>query len=312
MLAVLQRSLVRNGGLTDFRLTAVIGASREQQAASHALAEWLAPEIESIFVDPSALEEYGLHATVERRLTTPTNAEVVVLMDADMVICGSIAEVAAETAAAPAVAGVVAHLPPGLSGMEWARVYAAAGLNPPLFPYQYTGWPLMFPEASRSQPDVAKAPPYFNYGFVVMTREMLGAIAAEHRECALSIDAAFEREHVARTMFRSQISLTLAIERAGVPHRSLGMRYNFANDDDLEALHPEELADARIIHLLRRKPEFDKHLIYRNLDTLREFTTAGPQKAGATEMARQAIGEVLADLEGTELPPGLAQVTWIW
>jgi hypothetical protein len=113
-------------------------------------------------------------------------------------------------------------------------------------------------------------------------------------------------------MFRSQIALSLAIEKAGVPHRAIGMRYNFPNDVHLEALHPEELKHVRLVHLLRREQGFDKQQAYRNVDSLRELAASGWRTAGALERARAMIAEVLPEVEAKPLPDGLAPTRWLW
>ena len=222
-----------------------------------------------------------------------------------MVACGQVGDLVADLVASPAVAGVIAHGPP-LSLEQWARMYAHIGAGSPTFSYRYTGWPYMWPKREYS-PAELRAPPYFNFGFVAMTAAILTSVREHYWKCSRGVAELFPE-----VIFRSQIALTLAIEKAGVPHRAIGMRYNFPNDFRLEVLYPDELKHARLIHLLRREQGFDKQEAYRDVDSLREFAASGWRTAGALERAREMIAEVLPDVEAKPLPDELAPARWRW
>jgi hypothetical protein len=61
--------------------------------------------------------------------------------------------------------------------------------------------------------------------------------------------------------FVAQISIALAVERAGIPWRALPMRFNFPNDRRADRLHGAELAHVVLIHYLRHDT-FDRHRIF--------------------------------------------------
>jgi len=305
MVSVLFHSLNKACGIDDFHLTALIGAPTGEEAASAAFAEWLAPEIRSVIVDPNSYDAHGFHASAGQRFELPTDADLVVCLDADMVACGDLTELVADIVESPAIAGVIAHVQP-LSHQQWAEAYAKTGSGTPTFPYNYSGWPYMWPKDRRS-PGAIQAPPYFNFGFVAIPAEILLTIREHYWQSSQTIERLFPGN-----MFRSQIALTLAIEKAGAPHTEIGMRYNFPNDFMLEALHADELKEARLIHLLRRNDLFDKQQAFRDMKSLNAFVATEWETAGALERARQMIAEVLPAVEAMSLPDKLAPTHWLW
>ncbi|UWQ93521.1 hypothetical protein K3727_21710 (plasmid) [Rhodobacteraceae bacterium M382] len=305
MLALLYQSLQRHAGLDRFDMTVIVSAGPDQQAETAAFAEWLAPEIRCHPVDPAMFKDHGVHGAADLRLQLPCTADVMVCIDADMIACGDLSELLGDCVAQSTVAGVVAHIAP-ITRQDWGNLHAAAQLDPPTFPYRYTGWPYMWKKEDRT-PGAMMAPPYFNYGFVVIPEAARQSIAEHHRACANAARQAFPS-----SVFRSQISLTLAIAHSGVRHRALGMKYNFPNDVALEALHPKELADARLLHLLRRNHMFDKREIFASLETLKDFAGTGWETAGSLEIARGIIADILPELEQRARPGQLAHPSWSW
>jgi hypothetical protein len=53
------------------------------------------------------------------------------------------------------------------------------------------------------------------------------------------------------------------------------MRFNFANDPHLEALHPHEARDARIIHYLRESQDIGRDRILNSRDEMLAFLGRG-------------------------------------
>ena len=164
----------------------------------------------------------------------------------------------------------------------------------------------MWPKAMR-RPGADRAPPYFNYGFVAIPAGFLPAIRDRYWDASRAAE-----ELSPGSMYRSQVALTMAIEAAGLPHRTVAMRYNFANDTSLEALYVDELRQARVVHLLRRNHLFDKQAVFADLDALRGFAASGWETAGALERARAAIAEVLPEIEAKAVPEGLVPTGWAW
>ena len=306
MISVLSCSLRRYSNIPDLRIQAYIGAPSSDLVATETLAEWLTPEISPVIVDSAKFDARSFHATGAARLTQRSNADVVILMDADTVVCGDLLDICKQTLSLPSISGVIAHVAP-LSQLDWHRAFSEIGAVPQ-FPFRYTGWPYMFPSKGIPlSPSLAAAPAYFNFGFIATTKELLEQVGGHFDRCFDIVERLFPG-----LMFNSQMALTLAAADAGVPSRSLPMRYNFPNDFRLEALHPEQLRQARIIHLLRRSQGVDKYELYREVEALRAFVADAWRWAGAAARARNVVQEVLAEVEEKGVPDGLAQPSWAW
>ncbi len=306
MLSVLSRSIEKFGGLHRPRIRAMIGASANQEDACHILAAWLAPEMLSTILDHAEFDDRSIHATSAKRLTLDTDADVVVLMDADTVVCGNLSQLCRQIKASPVVSGVVAHVQP-CSHAHWCLMHEKLGLRVS-FPYRYTGWPYMWNSDVASSDEIT-APAYFNLGFVVFAREHLARIGAEYQAC---LDVAAQMLPKSRLMFQSQVALTLAIAKSGAGVSSIPMRYNFPNDYRLEALFPAELNQAKMIHLLRTTQGLNKHELYSSIESLERFVAESWRWAGANSRARHVVEEVLDDVKRKGLPEGLAEFEQIW
>lgn len=305
MTSVLYQSLVAYSNLENFKLVVFIGASRSEQDAASIFAKWLEPNIQSVIIDPDAFESQGIHATAARRIEEKSSADLIICMDADMVVCGDINDITLQILQSRAVAGVIAHIQP-LTHSDWTLLYKNAQLDAPSFPYRYTAWPYMWPSDMLHR-DAMRAPPYFNYGFVAIPAELHTTVTTNHKEARQVVASLFPESY-----FGAQIALTLAIEKAKAPHSAIGIRYNFPNDYMLEALHPNELTEARIIHLLRRNELFDKHETFKDLDSLRSFIDNEWRTAGALEYARRIIKKIFPEIEANPIPTGLAPTHWLW
>lgn len=313
MLRVLYLSLRRYSGLSDWRLTAFVGASRSDQESSHAFAAWLEPEIECVIVPPDDFERNGVHATAEQRLMAEPDADIVLMMDADMVVCGSLEDQITDSrAGAFDVAGVVAHVPPHMTRSDWTAIYRTADLEDPVFPYRYTGWPLMFPLELRDDASIADSPPYFNYGYVYFSASGLRSVQRSYQRCLTAASEAIRRLNPRSEMFVSQVALTLSIAKSELSHGALGLRYNFPNDRRLEAIHPQELEDARVIHLLRRNKKFDKQRAYCSFDSLNQFANSTTGDIRTLERAKRTVVSIMPELVSRPLPAGLAAAKWEW
>ena len=318
MLLVLHRSIRYRSAVPDLTLKAIIGAEIGQQTAAHAFAGWISRYMAVDLVDSAEFDHQGIHATANRRLTLGVDSDVaaVILMDADMIVCNSLAPALDLDPEKPEIGGVIAHVPPKMTVADWGELFRVLDIPSPAMDCRYTGWPSMFPPGLQTDESAAIAPPYFNYGFIVLSRSAIESV----RRCLLHSGdhyrEALERLYPGSAMFHSQIRLTLAITEIGIPYQTLGMRYNFPNDARLEALHPLELADARVIHLLRRSDAYDKQLIYRDFQSLQNFVAKALQDTGAVNVAARSVapllGEIRAELDRHPLPLELAPAHWQW
>ena len=86
----------------------------------------------------------------------------------------------------------------------------------------------------------------------------------------------------------------MALVELGVPYRTLPMRYNFANDELLEALHGSELPHARFLHL-HGKLQIERDYLYADLDRIRE-TIRRTDLRGVARLAQRVLAAIEPDL----------------
>ena len=195
-------------------------------------------------------EQFRQHshlATHNRRFET-SDADVVVICDCDVCVIDRIDEIITYLAGdgKRTVAGLPAHFSPyhfDAAGNEaaWRQVFAAAGLGEP---------PLSMRYSCDSNDVMGRAPPYFNYGFVLFGREAFAAVAPTNEYyCRLASDATND------SYFKAQIGLSLMIVAAKLDVKLLPHADNCPNDDDpFNAPEPFRLHsadDIRVIHYLR-------------------------------------------------------------
>jgi hypothetical protein len=99
---------------------------------------------------------------------------------------------------------------------------------------------------------IAEAPPYFNFGFVVGTRELMNEI---RKAIASNYQIALD---YTKTDLHPQAGLTLSIVWNCIPYRCLPVRHNFWSTEMYLSALPDEATDLRILHYLA--PPFQKHV----------------------------------------------------
>jgi len=169
----------------------------------------------------------------------------VLMADADVMIMADFSEAARQLVQPRGIAGVVATSPPWLiSGRgdvdreRWQELFAAGGLPPPVFDCPHPGRGIYYAREGGME----NAPAYFNFGFVLGTRDAMNAIAKTfHQDYLLAADFA---------PFAAQAGLTLSIIRNAIHYQTLPLRYNFWGDYRYHQAFPDEAADMRILHYL--------------------------------------------------------------
>lgn len=194
----------------------------------------------------------------------------------------------------PAVCGVVAHYPfpvsadtrrqgvagglyPGMpQGEAWDALGEAILGRPPARPLRYT---------LLEGVDDARCPFYVNYGFLAGPPALLRRLYSTMAE----IHPVLER--LLGGYFVAQVSIALAVERAGIPWRALPMRFNFPNDPKADRLFATELDQIVLLHYLRHDL-FDRHRIFAqpaSFDELMSMTLEGSNRI-FQEHVRQVTG----------------------
>ncbi|HXT19703.1 MAG TPA: hypothetical protein VN923_03035 [Thermoanaerobaculia bacterium] len=252
----LVRSLRAHGG--RYRdAPVVLTAGGERRDPGFGQEPWLAAAgVELRWVDEALFARESYYATGCERFRYDSKSDVVLALDADVLIAGPLDELVEETHRHGGVCGVVAHLPPVERREQWQEIYDRCGLGPLSTPCEHTGWGYMFADES-----LRYCPPYFNLGVLAAPADVLRRIGEVIYELMAATDT------VARSPYRAQIGVSLAITRLGLPWRSLPFRWNFVNDPLLEALHASELPHLRIVHLLRRH-QLHKDELYSSFESV--------------------------------------------
>jgi hypothetical protein len=299
MVQCLTCSLRRNGG--SYRNSPVI-VTLGDESPDPVLAErlpWLRENgIELRWVPRDQFIAHSYAATGNQRLRYDFQSDVVLLLDADVLIAGPLDDLIETVHSRQTIAGVIAHISPfehRKCPYAWQELQGSLGLRAVRAEYEHTGWGYM-----SSDERFRYTPPYFNYGVVCAPRGVvtqIGRVSHDLLRCVRSRFPDF--------FFDNQVALSLAIAKLSLPHWCLPMRYNFPNDPLLEALHAAELPHTRIIHLLRNHQQVSKTDLFASLESLTAFTHRRDLRV-INRLAQQIIADALPslhDVDADVLPP---------
>lgn len=224
-------------------------------------------------------------ATMNKRWENGTSNDAVIITDADVIFTGPLDELF-ET---HAVQGTQAHVAP-LPYVDMHYLYAICSAP----------WPdrmMPFSGAGIMGSPVTEGPPYPNSGFVYVPKDLFLQMAPHYHDAIWRMKSAMRD-----TYWFDQLALGISIAASGVPYRPLPLRYNFPNQTEFDARHPEELADVRVLHYLRenlinRTSDFESVSALRKLTQRRDLIASH-------EVLRQAIMRNMSILE----PVGLGNV----
>lgn len=231
------------------------------------------------------------YATALERFRYPFDADVVLQMDADTLVAGPLDELVEDAFTGRHLCGLIAHVSPfSADGLDrWESLMTAAGVDQDHRRHQHTGWPYMDEDPSRRW-----TPPYFNFGVLCAPADVMNEIGDDIYETMGIVNQIWE------TQFRCQLGLGLSVLRRSIPYVTMPMRWNFANDPRLEALHPHELEDVRILHVLRDHQGVSKRRMYDSLDNLRDIV-ARDDLVGVNKEVQRVLAEIIDTLRGPTL-----------
>jgi hypothetical protein len=221
------------------------------------------------WVDEALFARHWYYGTALARWAGPFSADVVMMLDADVLVCNPLDDLVQTLAASPAVWGLPAHVSP-FSEEEWRALFASAGLPEPALDCSPSGVGVL--------PDVQVQgmPPYFNLGVIAAPRAVM-------LELGQGLLDEMERVNAfVQTYYRCQVAIPLGIARHGLPWRALDVRDNFPNDAAFERAHQHEMSSIRLLHYLREDEAVSKK---------RDFETA---QAYAALLQRQGLTGVNA------------------
>ena len=237
--------------------------------------------IEARWVPRHLFREESWFATGLERFRYPFSSDVVLMLDADVLICAPFEDMVFEAHRAQSFAGLIAHFSPfvtdELRAREtalWQELFHRGEAGELHRPHRYTG-------ARESEP----CPPYFNFGVLCAPGRVMNQIGDVIYSLVREVD------QVLATHFRCQIALTLAIAKLSIPYRTLPPRDNFPTDRDFERLYPEEAGRVRLLHLLGEK-ELAKRNLFADVRNL-HAAVRRRDLTGADETARRVLESVV-------------------
>ena len=208
------------------------------------------------WVDQALFDRDSYEATGYDRLWVESDADMVVLADADLLFAGDFDDIILRSSREQRLLGFIAHVSPfdqgpGLvqahSEWLWDRIFDEAGLPRRSYQWEHTGWSLM-----SHNPLHRYSPAYFNYGFIVAPRRYVEQMGETFLYELVAVDKVFE------TWFKSQIANTLCFARHEIPVGTLPLKYNFplhVDGERIRALNPDPegedaVDDIKVFHYL--------------------------------------------------------------
>jgi len=245
------------------------------------------------WVDRMAFKEQTYFATGLCRWKD-FKSDYIIMADADTLVLGDISESLSWLKGPRSLCGTIATFPPFMArsgnntdAEQWPELFKFAGLVPPLFDAVYPG----FEHFYRSDQGVRAAPPYYNYGFVLGTREAMELIAKTiENDCQTAAG-------YMKTDLHAQAGLTLSIVRNKVVVSYLPTRFNMWNWPPYANAFPEDFSNVKLLHYLH--PDiFDKTRDIENLLVLKDWLLRNEQsKDPMTRLVAGGFGALFDEVE---------------
>ncbi|MGE0106117.1 MAG: hypothetical protein AB7S53_04025 [Thiomonas sp.] len=234
-----------------------------QVGRSASITAWVSPELPGLpdlhrlhpwarrlgvsfrWVDAGLFAWHWYFGTALARWSGHFKADVVLMLDADVVIIRALDDLAADVLARPGLHGLLTHISP-LTEAQWQTLWQGTGLGDA--PLECTPLAVDFMTFTKAQ----RMPPYFNLGVLAAPADvmrLLGEGLVEEMERANALE---------KNWFRCQIAVAMSRARHGLPWFALPLRDNFPNIEGFEQRQPQELAAMRIAHYLNKTATWDK------------------------------------------------------
>ena len=175
-------------------------------------------------VSHELFRDHSYLATHNDRYFAATDADVIFMCDSDVCLVERIDDLIALVGQPDrrSIAGLQAHYSPfslDAAGNEaaWRRIFKEAGIAEPRLVSRYSGDPAGA---------MGRAPPYFNYGLVALSRAAFAAIAPlQATYCNIA------RALTNDSFFLAQVALSLLLTAAELDVHPLTFAHNCSNDD---------------------------------------------------------------------------------
>jgi lipopolysaccharide biosynthesis glycosyltransferase len=231
---------------TKFIIT--VGADEQPRDLSKELAWSNDYALEWRWVDRQEFRIDSFAITAIKRFQYKFESDIVLMLDADVIVTGSLEELIYDVYTNKTFKGLISHASPFVWHRElpnelwWNRVFHNAGLSTPSLNYKHT-----FFEQVDNDPQYKYGPAYFNLGVLVAPQEIMSVIGLTIYDDMQSVDKVLE------TVYKCQIGVSLSIERHHIKSEPLDLKYNFPCTNatqDLSFYSKAQLADTRICHYL--------------------------------------------------------------
>jgi hypothetical protein len=212
--------------------------------------------VEFLWIDEDLFKKYSWHGTIFYRLKVKSEADIVILADADILVANNFDQAILDAFTYQKLFGFIAFASPFSpnkkhshisSKIWWKKIFDEAGLVLPSLNCVHTIWGLIGNDKKHRN-----CPYYYNYGFIVSPRQYVEQMSQSFLSELDNID------RVLIIIFKSQIANTLCFERHGISCGTLPINYNFplhVSDDKIRALNPDpkgenNAEDVKIFHYL--------------------------------------------------------------
>ena len=202
---------------------------------------------------------------------------MVLILDADVLVRRPFEEMVDRCFREQSFAGLITHTTPLPDGLKWQDLYDSAGIGEARLVHEHTGWGYLFSDSSKRY-----CPPYFNLGVLCGPGAVMNAIGERVYDYMDAVDRVFP------TAYKCQMAVGMAVDALDLPYWPLPMRFNFANDPHLEALHPTELPVASILHVLRDHQNVSKNRLFGSEKAVEELL-AREDLRNVNEMIQQTL-----------------------
>lgn len=239
----------------DWRVIFTVSLDTDQDFTSPLL-DWAKDyPVEFRWVDRKLFEDFGYFGTGLQRMLYEHTADVILMMDADILAVGPLTELIDLAGAADVVIARPAWGPP--PDVDLRELLVSCGLAADGYGLIYDGFGLAFCSPKC-------CPPYFNLGHLAMSRDIVRHMGRTYPE-----DVAFVQSRY-RSFFNNQIALCLNIVRNRYPYRAMDPKFNLGNGLDApipviqsaDAISYAQLhntvLDRRLFHYCVKSAEFDK------------------------------------------------------
>jgi hypothetical protein len=284
----------RGGAFRDAKIVVSVGEDCEPFDLQRSHPELSKYDISWRWTDRAAFRELSYFATALRRWCG-FESDYVIMADADTLVLGDISEALKWLSGPRSICGVIATFPAFMArgdgntdAERWPELFKRAGLPPPPFDSVHPGFGHFYDGGEG----IRDAPPYYNYGFVLGTREAMESIVRTVEEDYRTAAAYM------KTDLAAQAGLALSIVRHQVAYASLPMRFNMWSWPAYLRAFPEDFSDLRLLHYLHGEV-FSKTRDIENVAVLKDWLATN---RGSSERMTRCIADgfsaFLAEVEG--------------